>query len=480
MDRSRKEIELQSAAGLRTAAIALLLALACLVLFATPVLAQEGPTPTPPAGSEEDGLEAPERVYVQPTARDDEIRQRLQDILKATGWFSDPTVRVQDGVVFLSGQTSTDEYKRWAGDLARNTQDVAAAVNQIEVTTPPILDFQPAVARLREQGRSLVGAAPLIVFSLLVLILAWMAARLVVRATRRSLRQRQINPLLRNVLARGIGLLVFLVGLYLVFQIAGLASVALTVIGGTGLLGLILGIAFQDITENFLASIFLSIQRPFLTGDLIEINGIFGFVQSLTTRATVLMTQDGNHVQIPNSTVYKSIIRNFSANPNRREEFGVGIGFDDSISAAQEIAMKVLAEHPAVLADPEPLVLVDELGSATVNLRILFWLDGRQHSWLKVKSSVIRLVKRAFEDAGISMPDEARETLFPKGISVRMVDPAGAEPAAAPPAEEPESTYTDAEGGLRSEAEEIEAQARRSRPAEEGENLLDLEVAEEG
>ena len=68
--------------------------------------------------------------------------------------------------------------------------------------------------------------------------------------------------------------------------------------------------------------------------------------------------------------------------------------------------MRLLAEHPAVLADPEPLVLVENLGNATVDLQIYFWIDGSQYSWPKVRSSVIRLVKRAFQDAHISMPDK--------------------------------------------------------------------------
>src|SRR5690606_4198699 len=128
--------------------------------------------------------------------------------------------------------------------------------------------------------------------------------------------------------------------------VAGLTSIALTVLGGTGLLGIILGIAFQDITENFLASIFLSVQTPFESGDLVDIDGTMGFVQRLTTRATILMTLEGNHVQIPNSTVYKSKINNYTSNPNRRADFAVGIGYEDSIARAQEIALRILEEHP--------------------------------------------------------------------------------------------------------------------------------------
>ena len=152
----------------------------------------------------------------------------------------------------------------------------------------------------------------------------------------------------------------------------------------------------------------------------------------------------------------------------------MGIGYDDSISVAQEVALKVLAEHPAVLNEPEPLVLVDNLGPSTVNLRVYFWLDGSRHSWLKVKSSVIRLVKRAVQDSGISLPDEAREVTFPHGVPVRMIESERAvepvEPVLAKPTAEAETVATKAEAGLQSEAEEIKEQARRSWTP--GKNLL--------
>ena len=460
---------------LRRLTIALII-FACLAIFTVPALAQV-PTPTP--GGDQAPLEAPDRVEIDPSARDEEIEERLAGILEATGWFADPQVEVREGVVFLAGETESEDFKDWAGNLARNTEGVAAVVNQIEVIQPSIWDIGPALNGLRQLWRGLLRAVPLIGFSLLILVVTFFVARYSIAAARASLQNRLPSPLLLRNAARAVGVLVFLIGLYVVFQVAGLTSVALTILGGTGLLGLILGIAFQDITENFLASIVLSIQSPFETGDLVDIGGHSGFVQALTTRVTVIMTQDGNHVQIPNGTVYKSVIRNFTSNPNRRIDFTAGIGFEDSISEAQEVALRVLAEHPAVLRTPEPWVLVDSLGSATVNLRIYFWIDGNQHSWLKVKSSVIRLVKRAFLSEGISMPAEAREMLFPEGIQVRMIEEeedgreVAARPAAKPrAADESASVSTDAEGGLRSEAGEIEEQARRSRTPEEGENLL--------
>jgi small-conductance mechanosensitive channel len=440
----------------------------------TPRKADASPAAAP---AKEDLSLAPAKVDVNPVARDEEIRQRLQSVLDATDWFNAPEVRVEEGVVFLNGGVASDELKKWAGDLARNTQDVVAVANRMDVAEPSMWDWDPAWHGLMGLWRDFWRSLPLVFLGLVILGLSVGAGLLAARRSRSALRDRIQARLLRNVIAGGIGVMVILVGTYIVLRVSGLTQLALTVVGGTGLVGLAVGIAFRDITENFLASIFLSMQRPFETGDLIEVSGVTGYVQQLNVRTTILMALDGNLVQIPNASVYKSNLRNFTANSNRRDQFDVGIGYDDAIHEAQEIALKVLTDHPAVLGEPEPLVLVDSLGKATVNLRVYFWINGREHSLVKVRSSVIRQVKRSYQKHGISMPDEAREVVFPQGIPITLLD---GKPAATFHArteeqastEESDAVSTQAEGGLQSEARVLDEQARQAQPLRDGENLL--------
>ncbi len=439
------------------------------------------PSTTPVAPGKQALSVAPAKVDVNPVAHDKEIQQRLQSVLVATGWFSSPQVEVKEGVVFLKGQAQSAELKKWAGDLAGNTQDVVAVVNQMAVTVPAMWDFGPAWSGLMELWRGFIHSLPFFGFGLVILVLSIVAGVLATRAGRAILRSRVQAKLLRDVIAGGIGVLVFLFGTYIVLRVSGLTSLAMTIVGGTGLAGLAVGIAFRDITENFLASIFLSMQRPFAMGDLVEVAGVTGYVRQLNVRTTILITLDGNLVQIPNATVYKSNLCNFTTNANRREDFVVGIGYDDSINEAQEIASQVLSEHPAVLKDPEPSVLAETLGQATVNLRVYFWINGHEYSPLKVRSSLIRLLKGAYQKHGISMPDEAREVIFPQGVPVTMLDAKPSDKqesrssAKTPPASALAATdevSTKAESGLRSEAGVIKEQAREAQPLKESENLL--------
>ncbi len=191
------------------------------------------------------------------------------------------------------------------------------------------------------------------------------------------------------------------------------------------------GFAFRNIAENFLASILLSMSQPFRAGDVVQIGEETGVVQKVTTRGTLLMSFEGNHIQIPNGTVYTSVIRNLTANPNMRLKFHRA-GLRLRRRRGRQRVLDALS-HPAVLRDPEPMVLLDELGASTVNLKVYFWCDGVANSKLKVRSSVIRLVKRAVEDAGLTMRSgRSPRSHFP-GRSPAGRLPGPARPAPRPP-----------------------------------------------
>lgn len=375
-----------------------------------------------PALAQETVPAAPRQaVSVVPEASDARIASRLQRILKSTGWFASAHVSVRDGIVFLDGITGSQEHRSWAGELAESTQGTVAVVNRIKADTGIRSTFLGAGEVFKSFYHQVVGAWPLAALALLILLTTWLIARLVSVCVRLIFASRLKSPLLLSIVARASAVPVFLLGIYFVLQFSGLTRLALTVLGGTGVIGLIVGFGLRDIAENFLASILLSMRNPFRSGDLIDVAGQTGVVQNLNIRSTVLLTLDGNQVQIPNSTVYKSIIKNYSSIPSRRAEFVVGIGYDSSAAKAQSLIQTVLRAHPAVLDTPEPLVLVEELGPATVNLRVFYWFDSAIYSPNKINSALLRQTKNALVAGRIELPDSAREVIFPKGVPVMQM-----------------------------------------------------------
>lgn len=415
-------------------------------------------------------------MEIAPEATDEQIQIRIRDILEATGWYDEVDVRVREGVVFLDGITDSAKHQADASQLVANMEGTVFPINNIQVRERSAWDFSPALEEMTNITRSFLNGLPFLIAAILLLVLAWFVSVGAVKVSRRLLSTRIENFLLRRMLSQLVGILILIVAVYMVLRVSGLTNLAVTVLGGTGVAGIVLGFAFRDIAENFLASLLVSLQTPFQKGDLIEVAGEKGFVQRVTTRGTVLMTFEGTYVQIPNSTIYKSVIRNYTANDNVRQDFIVGIDYEDSIADAQNLAMEVLAAHPAVLNDPAPSVLVNDLGAATVNLAIFFWVNARDFSAIKVRSAIIRQVKQAFMKHGLVLPDESREVIFPRGVPVHMLDqkPAVEEPPSpAPNVDQKDSIDTAVgEGDLTSEADVIKKQANESREPTDGKDLL--------
>ena len=473
----------------------------CLPLIAAALLflaCQFSLADDPSPSRESEGLQATEqKIAVNDRVHDVSIERRIRSIMQASDRFSALAVTVENGIVTLAGQTSSSEFRQWASEVASKTEDVVAVVNNIEVSPGSIWSLQPAADELHELAAEVVRALPMFAVGIFALLVSIAASRRIAALAGTLMERRIDNILVRAVLEKVILVALILLGVYIFLRVSGLTQLAVTVVGGTGIIGLILGFAFRDIAENFLASILISVQRPFRLGDTVEVEGYLGVVQRVTMRGTVLMDFEGNHIQIANATVYKSTIKNFTANPKMRIDFVIGIGYDSNIVDAQDAALSVLQEHSAVLTDPAPNILVESLGSATVNLRIHFWIDGNKFSKLKVRSAIMRQVVRRFEREGISLPDDSREVIFPQGVPLRMPDdgsvpavltekfPARDEGARSPrraQKQNEQSTATEhtdsvdeatlAEGGLTSESAEISRQAAESRSPEEGGDVL--------
>ena len=353
---------------------------------------------------------------------DAELAARLRSIFTASEKFEQIEVEVTSGLVFLSGSTKEESFVEWAAQIAKQLEGVIGVVNNIQYLQPSWLDISPVKNELNGLATRTVQQLPLLLMGLLVFLIFIFLSRPLAKIIMRPIRLVAESELIRIVIARVITIFIMLIGFYFFLRIAGLTQFAVAVISGTGVIGLILGFAFRDIAENFISSLLISAQRPFALGDVIEVEGHKGIVRKVTARGTTLIDFDGNHIQIPNATIYKNILQNFTANPNTRGNFVVGIGYDVEIAQAKQLALRILEEHPGVLDDPAPQVLVEQLASSTVNLKLFFWVDTKRNAVNKVSSVLMSRVMKAFSRGGISMPDDAREIVFPDGVPIQKLE----------------------------------------------------------
>ena len=427
---------------------------------------------------------------------DSKIQQRLEKILVASNKYPELSVRVNNGVVELMGTTTDKKYIEWASDIAKNVEGVVALINNIHTQRNSNFTFAYLKAEIYEIWLSVLELVPRVIIGILVLLFFSLISSPLSSWLMTPLNRKNNSHLIHLVLRRAISLFLMLIGVYFFLRIAGLTQFALAIISGTGVIGLILGFAFRDIAENFIASLLISVQRPFRLGDVIAVQGHLGVVQKVTARGTTLVDYDGNHIQIPNAIVYKNIIQNLSANPRLRGKFTIGIGYDASIKLAQDLGVKLMRDHHAVLNDPEPQVLVESLGPSTIVLKVYFWVNSETHSVLKVSSILMRLIMREYERNGITMPDDAREIIFPQGVPVVSGGGAlftvpsedllasegpqeksstyhgGHENKPAATAIEQDSIQSFSSDDLSSDTDNIRDQATQARDPEEGKNIL--------
>jgi len=351
-----------------------------------------------------DTLVVSDSIEVPPSETDLKIQQRLRNIFAQIAPLKNVKVEVHSGVTKLVGTVDGAGAIEDALQLASQLEGVVYVVNHLDANVAVSARLNPAADKARELSTEALRMLPIIIIAILVVITFWLLGGWL--SHRKAwLKYIGMDDLSAALLQRFIKLSAIGIGIFIALEILDATALAGAVLGVAGVAGLALGFAFRNIVENYLAGILLSLRNPFSTGDAVEIEGVKGKVVRLTSRDTVLMTFDGNHLRIPNSKIMTSTMTNFSRNPLRRFDFAIGVSVELDIVDVRKLAMDTLHSLDSVLDDPAPMIIIEELGDSTVNMRFYAWIDQRESDFLKSKSEAIRVVKDTFDDADIEMPE---------------------------------------------------------------------------
>lgn len=284
--------------------------------------------------------------------------------------------------------------------------------------------MQNVLGLLTAKAERLLATMPLVLVALVVLVAAWAVGRWI---SRRSVLDRvaRHNPFLQDLVRTTVRWAVLVAGIVLALEIIGATKLVGAVLGTAGVLGVALGFAFRDILENYLAGVLMSLRQPFAPRDHVVIDGNEGIVVALTSRATILMTLDGNHLRLPNALVFRSVTLNYTRNPRRRFEFDVGVGDGEDLLAAQQIGIAELRALEGVLDEPPARAQVRELGDSAVQVRFQAWVDQRSHDFRLVRSEAIRRVKEALDAAGVELPVPTYRLQWTQGVAAPSSEPSG-------------------------------------------------------
>ncbi|MUP45772.1 mechanosensitive ion channel family protein [Gramella sp. BOM4] len=260
---------------------------------------------------------------------------------------------------------------------------------------------------------NLIAQLPGIGLGLLIIILGVLIGIWLGKFFTRRISARTSDPLMSRFLGKAIRFVVIVTAIMLALKAAGLGGIATGILTAAGASAVVLGFAFKDIGENFIAGIILAFNRPFDVNDTVEIGENFGKVKALEFRYTKLKTFDGKDVYIPNSDVLTKPATNYTEDGFFRWDFNIGIAYEDNIEGAKQTIMDALKKEPMVIEDAihQNFVIEDELATSTVNLKVFFWVDTKdfRRQAMMTRGNVIRSVKEALLDNGYNMPADIQE-----------------------------------------------------------------------
>jgi len=198
--------------------------------------------------------------------------------------------------------------------------------------------------------------------------------------------------------------------------VLGYKNIASTIFAGAGVSAIVIGFAFKDIAENFLAGIILTVNRPFEIGDIIESGGDKGTVKDLDLRSTHLRNSGGKDIYIPNSSIIKNTLTNYTMDGFLRMDFIIGIAPECDIEKTRQLIHDYLISNDQILKTPNFSVIVNDLGEFTTNIKVLFWIDILNNKKLpdnylghSIKSKVITDIKKLLDENNIQMPSQVFE-----------------------------------------------------------------------
>lgn len=260
----------------------------------------------------------------------------------------------------------------------QNTPDTGSAIAQLEGLE--LADWLWA-------GGLLAGA----------ILLGILARRFIARVA-----ERHTGTFIARLLGRFAAALIFAIGL--IYSLNQLGVSIGPLLGLLGLAGLAIALAFQDIFENVIAGILMSVRRPFEAGDQISTNGFEGTVEDINLRVVSLRTYDGVRVFVPNASVWSNPVVNYTHFDQRRTTLDVGVGYESDLDAVQSAIIETVGSIEGVADEPPPQAMVHEFGDSSINFAVRFWHGPRIADMWKARDEVARALKQRLDADGIDIP----------------------------------------------------------------------------
>lgn len=270
--------------------------------------------------------------------------------------------------------------------------------------------FASILTRLQEifdpgdLGAQIAEGLTNLVVGLAVFLVIYLFGRILTLVMRRTLRNsRRLDETSYSFVETAVKYTVLTIGIVSALDSVGINTGAL--LASLGIVGVTIGFAARDSLSNFISGIIIFIDRPFVLGDLVEIDDKYGRVAEITLRSTRIVTSDGRMLAVPNTEIVNKTVASYTNFPNLRLDIGVTIAVDEDIENTRQILLGLVDDDPDYLKTPPPRIVVTGLNDYNIALELQAWLmDERLH--VEKRFALREKVFQALTRAGIEMPFE--------------------------------------------------------------------------
>lgn len=246
----------------------------------------------------------------------------------------------------------------------------------------------------------IVEILPMVLTAVIIFIIGLVVSKIIGNLLVKAMKAKGVDSSVHSFIKT---MVVFLINL--IFVLSAFSALNIDVssfITAIGAAGITAGLGLQASISQFASGIQIIVNKPFKSGDYIDIGTVSGSVQEIKMMYTTLVTIDNKRVIIPNSTITSSNIINYNAESKRRIDFVFSISYDADIAKAKEVLHDVIKKNDLILTSPEPLIAVKEHAASSVNLACLVWCNSNDY-W-DIFYFMQENVKKAFDDNNIPIP----------------------------------------------------------------------------
>jgi len=273
--------------------------------------------------------------------------------------------------------------------------------------------FNLLIQKLTNWFNDIILILPNLLVSLVIIVLVFVFARSLRKLIHKIISRFTSNLPINNFITGFIHYSLIIIGFVLALSILHLDKAVTSILAGAGVVGIALGLAFQNPIKNTVSGFIMSYRKYYNIGDRVETNGYYGTIEYIGIRVSELRLTTGELVILPNDIIVNETFKNVSSTTKRAIVINVGVSYKDDLEKVERVVKATIAAKVEHLKTEDIEVYFKEYDSSSINFMLRFWIENlNDKHYQQIKSIAIIEIKKAFDEAGITIPFPIRTLDF--------------------------------------------------------------------